>query len=147
MFLTGLEAVWVLCHQPQEGFLGTVSLDPRRVGGYCIIRREFRITSVCAGGGRCQEAEEGKATEALVQSPGESLAGQEIACSPLHSFLEAKVETECIGRGGGGEEVRRQIRANGCNARCVGEQRRAHLLGPVAGRVDGGGRQGICLHV
>jgi hypothetical protein len=47
------------------------------------------------------EAEEGKATEAVVQSP-EALAGQKIACSPLHSFLEAKVETECIGRGGEG---------------------------------------------
>ena len=87
------------------------------------------------------ETQEGKATEAVVQSP-EALVGQEIACSPMHS-LEAKVETECIGRGGGGEEVRRQIRANGCNARCVGEQG-GHTC---AGRVDGGGGQGICLHV
>jgi hypothetical protein len=48
------------------------------------------------------ETQEGKATEAVVQSP-EALVGQEIACSPMHS-LEAKVETEDkdIGRGGKG---------------------------------------------
>jgi hypothetical protein len=54
------------------------------------------------------EAQDGKATEAVVQSP-EALAGQKIACSPMHS-LEAKVETEDIGRGGEGAGNREEGR-------------------------------------